>query len=87
MDINAASAIVTGGASGIGAAVARLLSARGAKVVVADLNSDAGGALAEEIGRSPGAGRVATPIERAPLDRAPLARAAAGLATAPGIWC
>ena len=31
-------------------------------------------ALAEEIGRSPGAGRVATPIERAPLDRAPLAR-------------
>ncbi len=50
MDINAASAIVTGGASGIGAAVARLLSARGAKVVVADLNSDAGGALAEEIG-------------------------------------
>ncbi len=50
MDINGASAIVTGGASGIGAAVARLLSGRGARVVVADLNSDAGGALAEEIG-------------------------------------
>ncbi|MBU3718872.1 MAG: SDR family NAD(P)-dependent oxidoreductase, partial [Actinobacteria bacterium] len=37
MDIKGASAIVTGGASGIGAATARLLAARGAKVVVADL--------------------------------------------------
>ena len=35
MDINGASAIVTGGASGIGAAVARQLAAKGAKVVVA----------------------------------------------------
>ena len=37
MDIKDVSAIVTGGASGIGAAVARMLAARGAKVVVADL--------------------------------------------------
>ena len=37
MDINGASAIVTGGASGIGAAVARQLAAKGAKVVVADV--------------------------------------------------
>ncbi len=50
MDINAASAIVTGGASGIGAAVARQLAARGAKVVVADLNAEKGAQLAEEIG-------------------------------------
>jgi NAD(P)-dependent dehydrogenase (short-subunit alcohol dehydrogenase family) len=50
MDINGASAIVTGGASGIGAACARQLAAKGAKVVVADLNADGGGALAEEIG-------------------------------------
>ena len=42
MDINGASAIVTGGASGIGAASARQLAARGAKVVVADLQADAG---------------------------------------------
>ena len=34
MDINGASAIVTGGASGIGAASARLLADRGARVVV-----------------------------------------------------
>ncbi len=49
MDINGASAIVTGGASGIGAAAARQLAAHGAKVVVADLNPDAGEALAKEI--------------------------------------
>jgi NAD(P)-dependent dehydrogenase (short-subunit alcohol dehydrogenase family) len=50
MDITGASAIVTGGASGIGAAVARLLAARGAKVVVADLQEDKGEQLAGELG-------------------------------------
>jgi len=50
MDITGASAIVTGGASGIGAAVARQLAAKGAKVVVADLQADKGQALAAEIG-------------------------------------
>ena len=50
MDITGASAVVTGGASGIGAACARQLAARGAKVVVADLNEDAGTQVAEEIG-------------------------------------
>jgi NAD(P)-dependent dehydrogenase (short-subunit alcohol dehydrogenase family) len=50
MDINGVSAIVTGGASGIGAATARLLASKGAKVVVADLQADKGTALADEIG-------------------------------------
>ena len=50
MDINGASAIVTGGASGIGAAAARVLASRGAKVVVADLQEEKGKALADEIG-------------------------------------
>jgi len=50
MDINGASAIVTGGASGIGAASARLLAGKGAKVVVADLQEDKGKELADEIG-------------------------------------
>ena len=50
MDISGASAIVTGGASGIGAASARLLAERGAKVVVADLQEDKGKELADEIG-------------------------------------
>jgi NAD(P)-dependent dehydrogenase (short-subunit alcohol dehydrogenase family) len=50
MDISGASAIVTGGASGIGAASARLLADRGAKVVIADLQEDKGNELADEIG-------------------------------------
>lgn len=50
MDITGASAIVTGGASGIGASSARLLAAKGAKVVIADLQEDKGEALADEIG-------------------------------------
>jgi NAD(P)-dependent dehydrogenase (short-subunit alcohol dehydrogenase family) len=50
MDITGASTIVTGGASGIGAAVARLLAGRGASVVVADLQEDKGKELATDIG-------------------------------------
>jgi NAD(P)-dependent dehydrogenase (short-subunit alcohol dehydrogenase family) len=50
MDINGSSALVTGAASGLGAAVARQLAARGAVVVVADLQVEKGEALAEEIG-------------------------------------
>lgn len=43
-------ALVTGGASGIGAASARAFAGAGAHVVVADLNGDAAEALAAEIG-------------------------------------
>jgi NAD(P)-dependent dehydrogenase (short-subunit alcohol dehydrogenase family) len=50
MDISGTSAIVTGGASGIGAAVSRQLAAQGALVVIADLNDEGGQALAQEIG-------------------------------------
>ena len=49
MELNGNSAIVTGGASGLGEATARLLADRGAKVVVADMNDDRGQALAGEI--------------------------------------
>jgi NAD(P)-dependent dehydrogenase (short-subunit alcohol dehydrogenase family) len=52
MDITGVSAIVTGGASGIGAAVAQQLAARGALVVVADVQDEKGEALAKEIGGS-----------------------------------
>lgn len=45
-------AIVTGGASGIGAAVCRQLAAGGAKVAVADYNLDAAQALAGELGEA-----------------------------------
>jgi len=42
MDIRGTSALVTGGASGLGAATARRLAALGARVTVADLNADLG---------------------------------------------
>jgi len=45
-------ALVAGGASGIGAAVARRLAADGAAVVIADLQGDAAIRLGEEIGGS-----------------------------------
>jgi NAD(P)-dependent dehydrogenase (short-subunit alcohol dehydrogenase family) len=50
MDINGVSAIVTGGASGLGEATARLLAERGARVVVADMKDDEGSKVAGEIG-------------------------------------
>jgi NAD(P)-dependent dehydrogenase (short-subunit alcohol dehydrogenase family) len=51
MDIwNGQAAIVTGGASGLGAATVRALAARGMPVAVFDLNEEAGRALAGEIG-------------------------------------
>jgi NAD(P)-dependent dehydrogenase (short-subunit alcohol dehydrogenase family) len=42
--------IVTGGASGLGAATARMLAAAGGKVVIADVQAEAGAALARELG-------------------------------------
>ena len=42
--------VVTGGGSGLGAATARMLVEAGAKVVLADVNREAGEALAAELG-------------------------------------
>jgi NAD(P)-dependent dehydrogenase (short-subunit alcohol dehydrogenase family) len=49
MELGGTSAIVTGGASGLGGATARLLAEYGATVVIADLQADKGEALAKEI--------------------------------------
>jgi NAD(P)-dependent dehydrogenase (short-subunit alcohol dehydrogenase family) len=50
MEISGSAAIVTGAASGIGAAVARQLAGAGARVLVADVQDDKGQALADELG-------------------------------------
>ncbi len=52
MDPKGKIALVTGGASGLGAAVTRTLAARGAKVVIADRNRALGEALAAELSGS-----------------------------------
>jgi NAD(P)-dependent dehydrogenase (short-subunit alcohol dehydrogenase family) len=50
MDIRSNVFLITGGASGLGAGTARLLAQEGGKVVLADLNQEAGEALARELG-------------------------------------
>ncbi len=50
MRIEALSALVAGGASGLGAATARALHDAGARVVICDLNPEKGEALASELG-------------------------------------
>jgi len=50
MDLTGRVAVVTGGASGIGACSARAFSQKGAKVVVADLNGDGAKQVADEFG-------------------------------------
>ena len=47
---NTVAAVITGGASGLGAATARRLASRGVKVALFDLNAKAGEALAQELG-------------------------------------
>lgn len=49
MELEGTSAIVTGGASGIGEACARRLAVLGAKVVICDLNEEKGKAVATDI--------------------------------------
>ncbi len=50
MDVKGHAAIVTGAASGLGAATARALAEKGAKVALLDLNAEDAGKIADEIG-------------------------------------
>jgi NAD(P)-dependent dehydrogenase (short-subunit alcohol dehydrogenase family) len=61
MDVTGKGALVTGGASGIGAAAVRRLAAAGARVAVADRDEDAARALAGEVGGIALSGDVAAP--------------------------
>ena len=51
MELKGSTFIVTGGASGLGAATARMVVAGGGNAVLADVNADVGNALAQELGR------------------------------------
>jgi NAD(P)-dependent dehydrogenase (short-subunit alcohol dehydrogenase family) len=50
MELSGSTAIISGGASGLGEGTARALAAAGASVVIADLNDERGKAIADEIG-------------------------------------
>jgi NAD(P)-dependent dehydrogenase (short-subunit alcohol dehydrogenase family) len=50
MDIQGKVFIVTGGASGLGEGTARMLAANGGKVVIADMQTEKGEAVAKELG-------------------------------------
>ena len=61
MDLNNSSAIVTGGASGLGAATVRALAAQGVRVTVFDQNEDGAKSVAAEVGGDFVAGDVTAP--------------------------
>src|SRR3954468_19494191 len=78
MKIEGASALVAGGASGLGAATARALHERGASVVIADLNAEKGEALASELGEN------AAFVETNVMEPEPVQAAVDAAADAPG---
>jgi 3-hydroxyacyl-CoA dehydrogenase / 3-hydroxy-2-methylbutyryl-CoA dehydrogenase len=78
MKIDGASALVAGGASGLGAATVRALHERGASVVIADLNAEKGEALAAELGEN------AAFMEANVMEPEPVQAAVEAAADAPG---
>ncbi|MFN9939281.1 MAG: SDR family NAD(P)-dependent oxidoreductase, partial [bacterium] len=50
MNLNGNVVIVTGGASGLGAATSRMVAAAGGKVLIADVNQKLGDAMVAELG-------------------------------------
>ena len=63
MELNGASALVTGGASGLGLATARRLTDAGAKVTIVDLPGSAGADIAIELGARFAPGDVTDPAQ------------------------
>src|SRR5215510_761118 len=78
MKIEGASALVAGGASGLGAATVRALHERGASVLIADMNSEKGEALASELGEN------ADFMEANVMEPEPVQAAVEAAADAPG---
>src|SRR6478735_2246637 len=79
-DVADRSAIVTGGGSGIGRAVALLLAANGAKVVVADLKKESADAVVAEIQAAGGTAVAHVGDVADPADAVAAVEAAAALA-------
>jgi NAD(P)-dependent dehydrogenase (short-subunit alcohol dehydrogenase family) len=76
MQLNGATFIVTGGASGLGAATVRMLVAGGGNAIIADLKETEGRALAQELG--PHARFVRTDVADEPSGQAAVASAIDG---------
>jgi NAD(P)-dependent dehydrogenase (short-subunit alcohol dehydrogenase family) len=74
MEIQGKAAVVSGGASGLGEATVRALVARGAKVVIADMNRERGEALAKELGSA--VQFIATDVSNAEQVKAAIEQAA-----------
>ncbi|MFG1279425.1 3-hydroxyacyl-CoA dehydrogenase [Xanthobacter autotrophicus] len=70
--------IVTGAGSGLGAAVSRMLVGEGARVVIVDINAEAGAAVAAELGESARFQRADVTSEADGLAAVALAREAFG---------
>src|SRR5947208_12561899 len=62
MRLQGKSALITGGASGIGRATAHLFAREGAAVAIADLNKTAGNSLVDEV-RNNGGRALFTPVD------------------------
>ncbi|TKD38437.1 SDR family NAD(P)-dependent oxidoreductase [Azotobacter chroococcum] len=82
MQIRDSVCVVSGGSSGLGAATARLIVERGGRVLLADVNREAGAALAAELGEQ--ARFVATDVASADSARACFA-AAVGMGSLRGL--
>lgn len=63
MDLTGSSALITGGASGLGLATARRLTAAGAVVTIVDLPGSAGADIAAELGGAFAAADVTDPVQ------------------------
>jgi NAD(P)-dependent dehydrogenase (short-subunit alcohol dehydrogenase family) len=71
MELNGTSAVITGGASGLGAATARALSAEGVRVTVFDRNDEGAKQVAAEVGGNAFGGDVTDPADcQAAVDQA-----------------
>jgi len=77
--------VVTGAGQGIGAAIARCFAAEGAKIVVAEINSETGSAIANELAASGAAALFVQTDVSDPGSAAAIARAAEAAFGAPHV--